>query len=272
MVDGFYFSGERREMKMDFGLKGKTAIVTGAAGGIGGAIARDLAAEGVKLALCYHMKECNELLEEIKRYGHEVIAIQGDVSKPDEAKALVQSTYERFGKIDILVNNAGIGVRGSVEDTTEEDWDRIMAINLKSIFLLSQAAIKYMKQQKWGRIINIGSVVAKTSTNARPWIDPESSSKTGGGAYAASKAGVHAFTNTLAKELAAFGITVNCIAPGPIQTPMVPTLPEPMRDQVPVGRIGKPEEISAFVVLVASERGGFITGETIDINGGLWMD
>lgn len=123
-----------------------------------------------------------------------------------------------------------------------------------------------------GRIINIGSVNAKTSTNARPWLDPESSSKTGGGAYAASKAGVLSITRTLAKELVGYGITVNCIAPGPIKTNMVPVLPEPMRDQLPIGRMGLPEEISAFVVLLASERAGFITGETIDINGGLWMD
>jgi 3-oxoacyl-[acyl-carrier protein] reductase len=121
---------------MDFGLKGRTAIVTGASGGIGAAIARDLAREGVSLALCYNLHECNELADEIRESGQEVIVIKGDVSKADEVSKLVRSSYDKFGRIDILVNNAGIAVRGSIEDTKEEDWDRIMAVNLKSVFLL----------------------------------------------------------------------------------------------------------------------------------------
>lgn len=257
---------------MDFGLKGKTAIVTGASGGIGKAIARDLSKEGVNLSLVYYTRECNELAKEVEKYGRQVMTFRADVSKADEVNALVDATYEKFGRIDILVNNAGIAIRGTVENTTEEDWDRIMAVNLKSIFLLSKETIKYMKQKGWGRIINIGSVVAKTATNARPWLDPGSSDKTGGGAYAASKAGVHTITNTLAKELSTHGITVNCIAPGPIKTAMTKVLPDPMKDQMPINRIGQPEEISAFVVFLASKQAGFMTGETIDINGGLWMD
>jgi NAD(P)-dependent dehydrogenase (short-subunit alcohol dehydrogenase family) len=257
---------------MELDLKGRVAIVTGAAGGIGTAIARDMAKEGVKLALSYHNKECSGLVDELKTNNCDVVAIKADVSNWSDVQIVVQAAYERFGRIDILVNNAGIGLRGTVEDTKEEEWDRIMAVNLKSVFLLSKAVMKYMKQQGGGRIINIGSVVAKTSTNAKPWVDLQSSEKTGGGAYAASKAGVHAITKTLAKELAPFGITVNCIAPGPIQTPMTPVLPDPMKDQMPVGRIGYPEEVSAFVVLLASSRGAFATGEIIDVNGGLWMD
>ncbi len=257
---------------MDLGLRGKTAIVTGAAGGIGGAIARDLSQEGVNLSLSYRHKSCDELVRELLKTGQKVIATRADVSKPDEVTRLVKTTHETFGRIDILVNNAGVSLAGSVENTKIGDWDRIMDTNLKSIFLLSRAVIGIMKNQKWGRIINIGSVVAKTATNARPWIDPESSNQAGGAAYAASKAGVHALTRTLAKELASFNITVNSIAPGPTETAMVPNLPKPLEGQVPVGRLGRPEEISAFVVLVASERAGFMTGEIIDVNGGLWMD
>jgi NAD(P)-dependent dehydrogenase (short-subunit alcohol dehydrogenase family) len=257
---------------MDFGLKGKIAIVTGAAGGIGGAVARDFAREGVNLSLPYHRKACTDLIEEIKGFGIETMTVHADVCNANDIEALVRATYDRFGAIDILVNNAGAGLLGSVEDTTEEDWDRMMALNLKSVFLLSKAVLKHMKQQRWGRIINIGSVLAKTATNARPWIDPQGSAKTGGGAYAASKAGVHTLTRALAKETAAYGITVNCVAPGPTRTAQVPGLSEPVRDQLPVGRIGEPEEISAFVVLLASQRGGYVTGEIMDVNGGLWMD
>ena len=257
---------------MDFNLKGRVAIVTGAAGGIGRAIAWDLAKEGVHLSLSYHIKDCNDLAEAIRKLGPKAITTQADLTKAEDVERLVKATHVHFGRIDILVNNAGRGMKGSIEDTSEEKWDRIMAINLKSVFLLSKSVMGYMKQQRWGRIINLGSAIAKTSSNARPWIDPQNSSKTGGGAYGTSKAGVLSLTRTLAKELAAFGITVNCIAPGPIKTEMTPVLPEPARDHVPLGRIGEPEEVSAYVVLLASARGSFTTRKTIDVNGGTWMD
>jgi NAD(P)-dependent dehydrogenase (short-subunit alcohol dehydrogenase family) len=257
---------------MNFGLKDKVAIVTGASGNIGEAIARDFVQEGVKLSLIYHTKKCDELATKLEKAGSEVMIYKADVSKAKDVTTLVDATYEKFGRIDILVNNAGIAIKGSVEETTEEEWDKIMTVNLKSVFLLSKETLKHMKKQRWGRIINIGSLVAKTGTNARPWIDPCNSSQTSGGAYAASKAGVHIFTNTLAKESAAYRIAVNCIAPGPIKTSMTPVLPKPLNDQMPISRIGESNEISALVVFLASKRAAFITGETIDINGGIWMD
>ncbi len=255
-------------------IEGKVALVTGGAKRLGRHIALALAERGAELVIHYRdsAREAHEVLALLKKAGGKPVAVRGDVSIAADVDRIVETAMQTFGRIDILVNNAGVGKKGSVGDTTEEDWDRIMAVNLKSVFLLSKAVLDFMKQQKWGRIINIGSVVAKTSTNARPWLDPQSSSKAGGGVYAASKAGVHTITRTLAKELVAFGITVNCIAPGPISTPMVPALPEPLKEQMPVKRIGQPEEISAFVVLLASERAGFTTGEIIDVNGGLWMD
>jgi len=258
---------------MDFGLEGKIAIVTGASGGIGAAIAKDLAREGVNLSLSYNSHRCDELLEEIKEFGVKAIAVKADVSSSGEIKGLVEATYKAFSGVDILVNNAGMGrVRGPIEELNEDDWDRLMAVNLKSIFLICKAVIPHLKKRGWGRIINIGSVMAKVGTNARPWLEPDSIRNSSSGAYVASKAGVHALTITLAKELAGFGITVNCIAPGPTKTNMVPSLPEHMKELVPVGRIGLPEEIGAFAVLLASQRAGFITGEIIDVNGGLWMD
>jgi 3-oxoacyl-[acyl-carrier protein] reductase len=257
---------------MDLGLKGKVALVTGASGGIGEAIAMDLAREGVNLSLCYRSRGCDGLLSEIRELGNEVVAFQADLSMSDEVRGLARRTFETYGRIDILVNNAGTGLRGPVEGMREEDWDRIMAVNLKSVFLLSQAVVQYMKKNRWGRIINIGSGVAKTGTNAQPWIDPGTSNLSSGAAYVASKAGVHALTKTLAKEVAAFGITVNCVAPGPIKTPMISAFPDFIKNQVPLLRLGSPKEVSAFVVMLASENAGYVTGEIVDVNGGLWMD
>ena len=257
---------------MDMGLEGKIAIVTGASGSIGEAIALDLAKEGVNLSLCYNSHSCERLIEEIKKSGRKAVMFKTDLSKSNEVRQIAQFTYEKFGKIDILVNNAGTGLKGSIENMREEDWDRIMTVNLKSVFLLSQVVMQYMKKNGWGRIINIGSCVVKTGTNAQPWIDPQTSNLSSGAAYVASKAGVHAFTKTLAKEVAAFGITVNCVAPGPIKTPMFSVLPDFMKQQIPLQRLGTPQEISTFVVMLASETARYITGEIVDVNGGLWMD
>lgn len=257
-------------MKLE--MIGKCAIITGASGGIGRAIAMDLAYEGINLSLGYHSRSCDTLVDDLNKMNVRAIQKQVDVSDSESVNDFVEESYKKLGRIDILVNNAGIGFPGPTYETSEEDWDKVLAINLKSIFIMSKSVIGYMKKQKYGRIINIGSVIAKTGTNAQPWLDIQSSSKVGGGAYAASKAGVHALTKTFAKELIYYNINVNCVAPGPIKTNMVPSLPDPIRTQLPVGTIGNPEDVSAYVTLLASTRGDYITGEIIDVNGGLWMD
>jgi NAD(P)-dependent dehydrogenase (short-subunit alcohol dehydrogenase family) len=187
-------------------------------------------------------------------------------------QALVKAVLEEFGRIDCLVTAAGVTSLGNFESITLEEWDRVHAINLRGVFLINQAVIAAMKAQTFGRIVNIGSVLAKNGGNPRPWLDANEQERAGNAAYGAAKAGVHALTLYLAKELAAHGITVNAVAPGPIASPMTTNFPQALMQQIPAGRMGQPEEVAAMVAWLCARENAFVTGEVIDVNGGLWMD
>jgi len=167
---------------------------------------------------------------------------------------------------------AGIVSAGSAQALAEAEWDRVIDINLKGTFLCCQAVMPVMKQQQHGRIINFGSVLGKNGGNPRPWIDPKEQERAGNVAYGVSKAGVHIMTSYLARELAASGVTVNAVAPGPIASAMTTSFPQVLRDLIPVGRMGRAAEVASAVLFLASPESAFITGEVLDVNGGLWSD
>lgn len=252
-------------------LAGDVAIVTGAAGGIGSAVARAFAAEGADLCLA-DLRPVPDLVAACRAMGRRAIDILTDVTQAEQVKALVRGALDALGRIDILVNVAGTVSFGSAEGLSEAEWDRVFDINLKGTFLCCQAVMGPMRERRYGRIVNIGSILGKNGGNARPWIDRSEQSKSANAAYGASKAGVHALTLYLAKELAANGITVNAVAPGPISSAMTAEFPERLRNLIPVGRMGTAEEVAQACVFVAARSSGFITAEILDVNGGMWGD
>lgn len=245
-------------------LEGKVALVTGASRGIGREIAFELAREGASVAVNYAGSEAKalELVDEIKAMGREAFAIQADVSNSDSVNDMVKETVERFGKLDILVNNAGITKDNLLMRMKESEWDDVININLKGVFLCTKAVTRQMMKQRSGRIINISSVVG-VSGNA------------GQANYVAAKSGVIGLTKTAAKELSSRGITVNAIAPGFITTDMTDKLNEEvtaeMLKQIPLARFGEPKDIARAVVFLASEDSNYMTGQTLNINGGMVM-
>ncbi|WP_416825547.1 acetoacetyl-CoA reductase [Ectobacillus polymachus] len=244
-------------------LEGKVAIITGGARGIGEAITRALANEGAKVVINYNSskEEAEELVKSLVTEGKEAIAMQADVSKVEDANRLISSTWETFGQLDILVNNAGITRDRTFKKLNREDWDRVIDVNLSSVFNTTSAVLPYIAQSENGRIINISSIIGQAGgfgqTN-----------------YAAAKAGIIGFTKSLALELAKTNVTVNAICPGFIDTDMVAEIPDSVRDQIvakiPKKRFGMPNEIAQGVVFLC-KNGAYITGQQLNINGGLYM-
>lgn len=245
-------------------LESKVALVTGASRGIGREIALELAREGASVAVNYAGSEAKalELVDEIKAMGTEAIAIQADVSNSESVNEMVKQTIEQFGKLDILVNNAGITKDNLLMRMKESEWDDVININLKGVFLCTKAVTRQMMKQRSGRIINISSIVGV-------------SGNPGQANYVAAKSGVIGLTKTSAKELSSRGITVNAIAPGFITTDMTDKLNEEVKSemlkQIPLARFGEPKDIARAAVFFASEDSNYITGQTLHIDGGMVM-
>jgi len=250
-----------------FNLKDKVAIITGARRGMGKSHALTLAKAGAKVVVAdISQEDCEMVVEEIKKNGGEALAVKCDVTKKEDIDNMVKVAMERWRKVDILVNNAGICQFKPFLELTEEEWDRTLDINLKGYFLCAQAAAKEMVKQKNGKIINIASVASGQVGIGMATLAH----------YCASKGGIIAMTEALAVELAPFGIRVNAIAPGMIETPMIdpvkkdPKMMEAMLSKIPMGRVGKPEEVSNLVLFLASDASSYITGSTVIIDGG-WL-
>jgi 3-oxoacyl-[acyl-carrier protein] reductase len=254
----------------DAAFADRVALVTGGAGGIGRALADALVERGARVVAADIGIAGDPIAPTLASAGRSDVHL--DVARKAEIDGLVARMLASFGRIDLLVNVAGVVSRGAAADVAEHEWDRVMDINLKGAFLCSQAVLPAMKVQRFGRIVNLGSVVGKNGGNARPWLDPREQASAGNVAYGVSKAGVHAMTAFLAKEFAAFGITVNAVAPGPIATAMTTHFPQALTALVPLGRMGTMEEVVAAILFLLAPANAYITGEVLDINGGLWCD
>jgi len=252
-----------------FDLTGMAALVTGASGGIGSAIARALASQGARLALsgsnAGKLRAFREELDEhtpqhIQEVDH--VAITCDLFKPDDVEKLVPAAVDSLGKLDILVNNAGITRDNLAMRMKDEEWDAVIRVNLEAAFRLMRAAAKPMMKARFGRIVTITSVVGATGNPGQV-------------NYAAAKGGLTAMTKSLAQELASRGITANCVAPGFVRTAMTDALPEAQKDalnaRIPMGRMGEGEDIGAAVAFLCSREAGYVTGQTLHVNGGMAM-
>lgn len=243
-----------------FDLTGKTALVTGASGGIGGAVARALHQQGATVALSGTRREALDALA--GELGERVHVLQANLSDKDSVEGLVPAAEAAMGQLDILVNNAGVTRDNLFLRMKDEEFEQVIRVNLEAAFRLMRASLKGMMRRRWGRIISITSVVGTTG-NA------------GQGNYAASKAGLVGMTKSLAAEVASRNITANCIAPGFIETAMTDVLNEKQKESilgnVPMGRLGSGQDIAAAAVYLASQEAGYVTGQTLHVNGGMAM-
>jgi 3-oxoacyl-[acyl-carrier protein] reductase len=253
----------RAERRIMTGMQGRIALVTGASQGIGRACALELARAGATVALAArNQAKLAEVAAEIEAAGGQAAAFALDVSSEESIKAGAKAVLERFGKVEILVNNAGITRDGLMLRMKRADWDEVLGTNLTGAFLLTQALLSPMLKNRWGRIVNVSSVVGRTG-------------QAGQVNYAASKAGVIGMTRSMAREFASRGVTVNAVAPGYIETPMTAVLDEKQRAAmiagIPLGRPGSDVEIAHAVAFLASDAASYITGHVLDVNGGMFM-
>ena len=243
---------------------GKTAVVTGGSRGLGRAVCLELAKDGANVVLCYAGNEAaaGETVAACEALGAKALAVRCDVAKADEVKVLMDAAVQAFGRIDILVNNAGITRDGLLMMMKEEDFDAVINANLKGAFLCMKAASRLMMKQRWGRIVNLSSVVGLRGNAGQV-------------NYAASKAGVIGMTKSLAKELATRGVTVNAVAPGFIDTDMTAAMPQAAREatlaSIPMGRMGAPEDVAKAVAFLASDEAAYVTGQVLAVDGGMAM-
>lgn len=246
---------------MDLQLNDKVVVVTGSARGIGRTIALEFAKEGANVII-NDISDGTPVVEEIEKMGREAIFIKANISDKEEAEKLINKTVEKFGRIDVLVNNAGITRDALIHKMSEENWNDVINVNLKGTFNCSKAAAKFMREQKYGRIISISSIVGQRGN-------------VGQVNYAASKAGIIGLTKALALELARYGdITVNAVSPGWVNTEMARAVPERILQRVieaiPFHRLAEPEEVANLVVFLASDKAKYITGQVIAVNGGYY--
>jgi 3-oxoacyl-[acyl-carrier protein] reductase len=242
--------------------EGRVSLITGGSRGIGKAIALQFSSQGLRVAVNYisNRSAADEVVKIIEDDGGSAVAVQGDVTKRDDVERIFAETTESLGPVEILVNNAGIISDSLLMRMSDEDWDSVIDLDLRSIFLCTREAIRTMIRSRWGRVINIGSVVGLRGNS-------------GQANYAAAKAGMVGFTQSIAKEVGSRNITVNCVAPGYVETDIVEDLPKDLKqaimDRVPIGRFGYPEEIAGMVGFLASDAASYVTGQAIVVDGGL---